>query len=311
MAAPSSGALTQPEAFGLLAAYTLVYVLPLYASPQTRASPGRSRDAPEAIRARIFAVSLSTTACSLATLLLLPHVCDSAAGTAATSCSPLHLMGYWPIGLTEALKSCLLTALLFAAPLYESLVIDGGWREWVSGFQPLRDIWAEWPAWRNLVAGPVTEECLFRSAAIPLLLVAGSSLSRIIFLSPVVFGLAHLHHFYEFRVTHPQTPLVAAVARSVLQFSYTSIFGAYANFLFLRTGSLLAVVAVHAFCNSMGLPRIWGAVQPYWLPEADAARPGRVVLWSGIYYVLLIGGSVAWWKNLYFLTESPIALAAF
>ncbi|KAL7805372.1 CaaX-protease [Trichoderma aethiopicum] len=311
MAPPSSGALTQPQAFGLLAAYTLVYVLPLYASPQTRASPGRSRDAPEAIRARIFAVSLSTAACSLATLLLLPHVCDAAAATAVTSCSPLRLMGYWPIGLAETIKSCLLTGLLFAAPLYESLVIDGGWREWYSGFQPLRDIWAEWPAWRNLVAGPVTEECLFRSAAIPLLLVAGSSLSRIMFLSPVVFGLAHLHHFYEFRVTHPQTPLVAAIARSVLQFSYTSVFGAYANFLFLRTGSLLAVVCVHAFCNSMGLPRVWGAVQPYWLSEADAARPGRVLLWSGVYYVLLFGGSIAWWKSLYFLTESPIALAVF
>ncbi|KAL7806456.1 CaaX-protease [Trichoderma gracile] len=311
MAPPSSGALTQPQAFGLLAAYTLVYVLPLYASAQTRASPGRSRDAPEAIRARITAVSLSTTACSLATLLLLPHVCDSAAATAATSCSPLRLMGYWPVGLAETLKSCLLTGLLFAAPLYESLVIDGGWREWISGFQPLQDIWAEWPAWRNLVAGPITEECLFRSAAIPLLLVAGSSLSRIIFLSPVVFGLAHLHHFYEFRVTHPQTPLVAAIARSVLQFSYTSIFGAYANFLFLRTGSLLAVVAVHAFCNSMGLPRVWGAVQPYWLSEADAARPARVILWSGIYYALLFGGSVAWWENLYSLTESPLSLAVF
>jgi prenyl protein peptidase len=61
-------------------------------------------------------------------------------------------MGYWPVGLAETLKSCLLTGLLFAAPLYEALVIDGGWREWISGFQPLRDIWAEWPAWRNLVA---------------------------------------------------------------------------------------------------------------------------------------------------------------
>ncbi|KAL6864359.1 CaaX prenyl protease [Trichoderma novae-zelandiae] len=306
---PLPGALTQPQAFGLLAAYTLVYVLPLYASAQTRASPWRSRDAPEAIRARIFVVSLSTTACSLATLLLLPHVCAPAA--AATSCSPLRLMGYWPPGLTEALKSCLLTGLLFAAPLYECLVIDGAWREWASGLRPLRDIWAEWPAWRNLVAGPITEECLFRSAAVPLLLIAGASLSRIIFLSPVVFGLAHLHHFYEFRVTHPQTPLVAAIARSVLQFSYTSIFGAYENFLFLRTGSLLAVILVHAFCNSMGLPRVWGAVQPYWLPQADAARPGHMILWSGIYYALLFGGSVAWWTNLYSLTESPIALAVF
>ncbi|PNP39479.1 hypothetical protein TGAMA5MH_08497 [Trichoderma gamsii] len=268
--------LTEAQAFGLLTAYTFVYVLPLYTSSKTRASPDRSRDAPEAIRARIVTVSLSTTACSLATLFILRHVCSDA------TCSPLRLMGYWPLGLMETLKTCFLTGVLFAGPLYECLVVDGG---------------------------PVTEECLFRAAAVPLLLKAGSSLSRVIFLSPVVFGLAHVHHFYEFRVTHPDTPLVAAIARSVLQFSYTSLFGALANFLFLRTGSLLAVVLVHAFCNSMGLPRVWGTVEPYWLSESSRSR--QAVLWSGIYYVLLFGGAYAWWRNLYTLTESPLALAVF
>ncbi|UKZ68781.1 uncharacterized protein TrAtP1_009800 [Trichoderma atroviride] len=220
-------------------------------------------------------------------------------------------MGYWPLGVTETLKTCLLTGALFAAPLYECLVVDGVWREWVDGLEPLRHVWAEWPAWRNYVAGPITEECLFRAAAVPLLLKAGSSLGRVIFLSPVVFGLAHVHHFYEFRVTHPETPLVAAIARSVLQFAYTSLFGALANFLFLRTGSLLAVVLVHAFCNSMGLPRVWGSVEPYWLSQADASKSRQAVLWSGVYYVLLFGGAYAWWRNLYTLTESPLALAVF
>jgi prenyl protein peptidase len=102
---------------------------------------------------------------------------------------------------------------------------------------------------------------------------------------------------------------VAAIARSVVQFSYTSLFGALVNFLFLRTGSLLAVVLVHAFCNSMGLPRVWGTVEPYWLSDASRAR--QAVLWSGIYYVLLFGGAYAWWRNLYTLTESPLALAKF
>ncbi|KAL7919257.1 CaaX prenyl protease [Trichoderma austrokoningii] len=297
--------LTEAQAFGLLTAYTFVYVLPLYASSKTRASPNRSRDAPEAIRARIFSVSLSTTACSLATFFILRHVCSSSAAT----CSPLHLMGYWPLGLMETLKTCFLTGVLFAGPLYECLVVDGLWREWVDGLGPLRHVWAEWPAWRNYVAGPITEECLFRAAAIPLLLVAGSSLGRVIFLSPVVFGLAHVHHFYEFRVTHPDTPLVAAIARSVIQFAYTSLFGALVSFLFLRTGSLLAAVLVHAFCNAMGLPRVWGSVEPYWL--ADASRSRQAGLWSAIYYVLLFGGAYAWWRNLYTLTASPLALAAF
>lgn len=160
--------------------------------------------------------------------------------------------------------------------------------------------------------GPVTEECLFRSAAVPLLLCAGSSLTTTIFLSPLVFGLAHLHHFYEFRVTNPETPLAVAIARSVIQLSYTSLFGAYATFLFLRTGSLLAVTLVHAFCNCMGLPRVSGRLEPYWLSDEQLSRPDSGVrIWTGAYYVLLVAGAVGWWWNLYALTESTMALASF
>ncbi|KAJ6441691.1 CaaX-protease [Purpureocillium lavendulum] len=250
--------LSQRQAFGLLVGNGFLAF--------TRALANRKDpllDAPEAIRARIRSVSLSTAACSLTTLFILLHFVanPSTALPSETSLGlvthALRLMGYWPVGHIEALNALSLTALLFAGPLYECLLIDGLWIQW-RRLQPLSHLWTEWPAWRNLVAGPVTEECLFRSAAVPLLLLAGSNLRSIIFLSPVVFGLAHVNHFYEFRVTHPETPLGVAVARSVLQFSYTSIFGAYATFVYLRTGSLLAAVSIHALCNSLGLPRFWG-----------------------------------------------------
>lgn len=39
-----------------------------------------------------------------------------------------------------------------------------------------------------------------------------------------------------------------------VQFSYTTLFGTYAAFLFLRTGHLAAPVAAHIFCNVMGFP---------------------------------------------------------
>jgi prenyl protein peptidase len=125
-----------------------------------------------------------------------------------------------------------------------------------------------------------------------------------------VFGLAHLHHFYEFRVTHSETPLFAAIARSVFQLTYTSVFGAYATFLFLRTGSLLAVIAVHALCNSMGLPRIWGFLEPYWLPVDELTQSKTILKWTVPYYLLLLGGSILWWQTLSSLTTSPNALAA-
>lgn len=159
--------------------------------------------------------------------------------------------------------------------------------------------------------GPITEECLFRSASVPLLLRSGASLTGTIFMSPLIFGLAHLHHFYEFRITHPRTPLPVAIARSLLQLSYTSLFGAYATFLFLRTGSLLGVVLVHTFCNCMGLPRLWGQLDPYWLPEGDPSVASSRKIWTGVYYVLLVGGLVAWWQNLYSLTETSMSLAEF
>jgi prenyl protein peptidase len=35
---------------------------------------------------------------------------------------------------------------------------------------------------------------------------------------------------------------------------YTSIFGSYAVYAFIRTGSVAAVTISHAYCNWMGLP---------------------------------------------------------
>ena len=152
--------------------------------------------------------------------------------------------------------------------------------------------------------GPLTEEVLFRSAAVPLMLLAQTSVTKTIFLSPVVFGLAHLHHFYEFRLTHPQVPVVAAALRSLFQLAFTSLFGAYATFVYLRTGSLLAIFTVHAFCNCMGLPRFWGRVaRP--TTQAGDGQSASSTGWTVIYYALLLAGAWLWWRNLGSLTKSP------
>lgn len=170
--------------------------------------------------------------------------------------------------------------------------------------------------------GPLTEELLFRSAAIPLMILARTPLTKTIFLSPLVFGLAHVHHLYEFRVTHRNVPMSAAVLRSAFQLGYTTLFGAYATFLYLRTGSLLAVFAVHVLCNCMGLPRVWGKVTGI---ERRVVRPGsgeqkeEVVEvevevakgWTVGYYVLLVVGAGLWYRGLWPLTENGNALVDF
>ena len=142
---------------------------------------------------------------------------------------------------------------------------------------------------------------------------AGHSIRSTIFLSPLVFGVAHLHHFYEFRITHPKVPVLAAVARSLMQFSYTYLFGIYATFIFLRTGSLLAVVAAHTLCNSMGLPRVWGFVEPYWYSVEELSNPPSrgVRLLTAVYYLLLFSGAWAFRQGLYPLSYSPMSLASF
>ncbi|KAK3368046.1 hypothetical protein B0H63DRAFT_528433 [Podospora didyma] len=286
-------------AIGLLVVYTLVYFLPFYASRTTRPSPTLSRDVPSVIRARIRSVVTSCLVCYAATYAVL--VGPAGASTAEV----LHLIGLWPPALAESVRAVALTALLFAGPLFSYLVVDDGWRDWLC-LDPLRDVWDDWLTWRNIVAGPVTEEVLFRSASVPLMLIAHTPVKQTIFLSPVLFGLAHVHHFYEFRLTNPQVPAAAALLRSLFQLSFTTVFGAYATFVFVRTGSLLAVCAVHAFCNSMGLPRVWGRVQPS--SSREQRQQQHSVLWTVAYYALLIGGAIAFWKNLWSLTESSNTL---
>ena len=103
-----------------------------------------SRDSPIVIRGRITSVSISTALCSVVTFLVLSALSEN------ESSSALQAMGYWPLGLWDALRSLLLVALLFAAPLYEALLIDGLWKEWTT-LRPLYSVWHEWTSWRNLV----------------------------------------------------------------------------------------------------------------------------------------------------------------
>lgn len=178
-----------------------------------------------------------------------------------------------------------------------------------------------------LIQGPITEEVLFRSASIPLFLLSRASVKTIVFLTPAIFGLAHVHHFYESRVTNPHQSLLSAVLTSLFQLSYTWVFGSFATFLYLRTGSLLACIVAHAFCNWMGLPRVWGRVgrdgQTLIGVETGsrgkddgepiaAATPLRLnVFWTLAYYVILVLGAWGFYRYLWLLTESRGALIEF
>ncbi|PGH10745.1 hypothetical protein AJ80_07395, partial [Polytolypa hystricis UAMH7299] len=298
--------------------FIILYVAPFYLSPATRPSPTLTRDAPSVIKARIRAVTTSCIVCSTAVFCLIIYKGN------LPPLEALRLLGWFPVSLLDVGKSLLLTALLFMGPVFERGIAEGGWRRWISAYE-----WTEclsgWIGWRNFVAGPITEEVIFRSVITPLHLMAEFSPSQIVFITPLYFGIAHVHHFYEFRLTNPHS-LVPAILRSLFQFTYTTLFGWFATFVFLRTGSLPAVILVHAFCNYFGLPRLWGRVEaPVNVLEnglfrgKQAQNGGQVeeeyrplgIGWSVVYYVLLVVGLYAFISGLWVLTESSYALAAF
>ena len=311
--------LSSANAAALSTAFTALYVLPFYLSPTTRPSPILSRDAPSVIRARIRFVTLSITISTLITSYIL--------STRAYEdlSSIIHNLGIYPIYPLAISKSILLTAFLFAGPLFERAVIESGWRRWIKG-KDIHETLSSWIGWRNFIAGPFTEEVLFRSILVslhthtrPLLPV-----TALIFATPLYFGIAHIHHFYEYTLTHSYTPLLPALLRSLVQFAYTTVFGWYATFVFLRTGSLWAVFLIHSQCNWMGLPRIWGRVGGVEVQGGVVGGPTRGkedadvhqhdgeqplgLVWTTAYYTLLVAGAFAWWKALWPLTESPGAL---
>lgn len=109
-----------------------------------------------------------------------------------------------------------------------------------------------WKNMRNFVVAPWTEEVIFRGCMIPPLLASGMSVLQVTILAPLFFGVAHIHHAAT-RLANGErwTPVLFI---TLFQFVYTSLFGMYASYAFLSTGSVLAVSVSHTYCNWMGLP---------------------------------------------------------
>ena len=237
----------------------------------------------------------------------------------------VRMLGWWPIEPLGILKSCSLATLLFTGPLFEIIFIEcdlrgfGGWQQTVATL-------TSWMGYRNYIAGPVTEEVIFRSVLIPLHLMAKVSTSNMIFVTPLYFGIAHVHHLYEFKLTHPHTPWPPAIFRSIFQFGYTTLFGWFASFLYLRTGSIYACILIHTFCNWAGLPRFWGRprrrdefvpapVVPRGKDDGETSSHSRSPrvgnAWAVAYYVLLVLGASGFCIGLWPLTDSTQALTSF
>ena len=101
------------------------------------------------------------------------------------------------LGLTlfedHSLLPYLVTPILYLGPLYATfldakLPFQSGW-SWDRDVSPV--FWT-WIGIRNYFFGPITEELVFRACVLAVYHLAGSSRNKMIFLSPLLFGLGEL-----------------------------------------------------------------------------------------------------------------------
>ncbi|KAH9939484.1 hypothetical protein B0H21DRAFT_812760 [Amylocystis lapponica] len=232
----------------------------------------RWRNDPDVIRARLLAASLSTVTSCLVVQGTLWRLVGGGFEVSLYAASMHNFLIALESTLARlgfsldfdsssplrALLPCLVTPVLFLGPLYADFL--GSALPFQRHWTIARSLWpiiGTWQGLRNYVVGPITEEMVFRSCAIAIYHLAGVSLTSMIFLTPLIFGIAHLHHAWEIFNRYGRTASAArrALLASVFQLSYTTLFGAHCAFLFLRSGSLLPPLAAHAFCNIMGVPQ--------------------------------------------------------
>jgi prenyl protein peptidase len=125
-------------------------------------------------------------------------------------------------------------------PISQSLIFNVNMKRWI--------------ILRYLVIAPITEEIVFRSCMVPVLSSTGMKTFNVCLVAPLFFGVAHVHH--ALLKLQQGVDIMQVTLVTLFQFLYTCMFGAYASYTYLRTGSLFAVVTCHSMCNAMGLPDI-------------------------------------------------------
>ncbi|KAJ7195652.1 hypothetical protein GGX14DRAFT_575443 [Mycena pura] len=237
--------------------------------------PG-SRDQPAVIRARLSAVTItSTLSCAVVYFLIASSNLDH------------------PFEVTMS------TLLLFLGPLYTrhlAYILPG--QNKPSLIHELGML-CTWLGFRNYVWAPLTEEIVFRACVLAVYAMGGAARWKMIAFAPLVFGLAHVHHGWEVftRFGRTKAAFKRAAISALFQTAYTTLFGAHASFLFLRTSSLVPPLIAHIFCNTMGLPQ----------PGVELKRfPAhkKSIITAYVLGILLFAGTLVPW------TEVPARMAS-
>lgn len=240
-----------------------------YDQPRRKDHDERWRDDPDVIRARLLAVSLATVACCTAFVGIVWRLVGNGQNTfpvALDTALPRLGIHFDPSRDIRALCPHLITPLLFLGPLYARYLSRSLPFQRFSSFKhDIVPTFVSWQGARNYLVGPVTEEIVFRACVLAVYHLSGASNLRMILFAPLSFGAAHIHHAWDTYSRYGRTPaaLKRAVAMSLFQLAYTTLFGSHCAFLFLRTGSLLPSISAHIWCNIMGVPQIGWEMQRF------------------------------------------------
>lgn len=148
------------------------------------------RDHPTTVKKRFFSVFM--------VMLISPifiYVLLLANGNQSIGITIWEIMGFRMKGIFVAIfVPLLLTATLFLGPIC-AIIINGVWKSylepvyWLDCFKNI--LWI-----RNHIVAPLSEEFTFRACMMPLLLQSYRPTTAVL-LTPLFFGVAHLHHNIE------------------------------------------------------------------------------------------------------------------
>ncbi|KAG5518042.1 hypothetical protein PMAC_003228 [Pneumocystis sp. 'macacae'] len=246
-------AITQPIGSIICFTYAILYIFILY-FPSTKINLAQ-RNTPAIIKRRTKAVLYLCIICGLSTVLLTrpPHV--------KYFPHTFFILGIWPCKGRDVLRSLVLVFFLFFGPFIKRIGLAGrsdmSFLSTISSLHTNRTT-QHWIRWRNYVVGPFSEEFVFRSCMIPLL--RQMSTLKTIMIASLLFGIAHIHHLYEYCLSHPSY-VKTGLSVYLFQFFYTAVFGGFVSYLYLYNQNFWSIVVVHAFCNWMGFPQLYGSVE--------------------------------------------------
>uniref|UniRef100_A0A6A7G8T5 CAAX prenyl protease 2 n=1 Tax=Hirondellea gigas TaxID=1518452 RepID=A0A6A7G8T5_9CRUS len=231
----------------LCVSLSVLYVASLYIWDASK-----GRDHPSTIKKRCISVAVMTIISPIFLKFTVSPEAFTQYGYPIEEFSLPEVMGLRWAGLLNAvLFPLMLTAILYTGPIvfwmtheHAPILLDP--RYWLR--QVTNTVWL-----RNQVVAPFSEEWTFRACLLPMLLQCMSPLTAL-FVAPLFFGLAHFHHAVE--RLKLGFPWVAVLLGTLFHCLFTSVFGIYSAYLFMKTGHFTAAFIAHAFCNLMGMPDV-------------------------------------------------------